>query len=116
MSKNEFAETISPHEALKKIEKHKNESNLVILDIRPRADFETEHVPGAVNIDYDGYEFKKKIGNIDKGKNYIIYCKSGVKGEYFMEIMNELGFPRIYNISGGFAGWKKNKLPLTKYF
>lgn len=116
MSENNLAETISPQEALKIIEEHKDESNLVILDVRPRTEFETEHVPGAVNIDYDGHEFKKKIGNIDKGKNYIIYCKSGAKGKYFMEIMNELGFPCVYNISGGFTGWKIGNLPLTKYF
>ncbi len=107
-------ETIWPEEALKIIEEHKDNSNLVILDVRPEDEFEVEHIPGAINLDYDGHEFKKKVEKIDKGKSYIIYCRSGVRGEYFMGIMKDLGFPHVYNILGGFVGWKLSKLPLTK--
>lgn len=112
--KNQSTETITPENALKMIEKHKNDPDLVILDIRPKNEFEEEHVPGAINLDYNGHQFKKKVETIDKHKNYIIYCRSGVRGEYFMGIMKELGFPHVYNILGGFVGWKLSKLPLTK--
>ncbi|MGZ7043591.1 MAG: rhodanese-like domain-containing protein [Methanobacterium sp.] len=108
------SETITPQNALKMMEEHKDENQLVILDVRPKNEFELEHIPDAINLDYDGHEFKKKVSKIDKGKNYIIYCKSGVRGEYFMGIMKELGFPHVYNILGGFIGWKVSKLPLIK--
>ncbi len=111
---NQSTETIQPKDALKMIEEHEDDSNLVILDIRPEDEFEVEHIPGAINLDYEGHEFKRKVQNIDKNKNYIIYCRSGVRGEYFMGIMKELGFPHVYNILGGFVGWKVSKLPLTK--
>ncbi len=114
MKKNQSTETIRPQDAFKMIEEHKDDSNLVILDVRPQNEFELEHVPGAINLDYEGHEFKKKVENIDKEKNYVIYCRSGVRGEYFMGIMKELGFPHVYNILGGFTGWKVSKLPLTK--
>jgi len=114
MPENEQStQTIRPEEALKMIDEHKDDSNLVILDVRPKEEFEEEHVPGAINLDYEGHEFKKKVEEIDKEKNYIIYCRSGVRGEYFMSIMKELGFPHVYNILGGFVGWKVSKLPLT---
>lgn len=106
--------TILPEDAFKLIEEHKNDSNLVILDIRPRDEFEAEHIPGARNLDYDGHEFRKKVEKIDKEKNYIIYCRSGVRGEYFMGIMKDLGFPKVYNILGGFVAWKVSKLPLVQ--
>jgi rhodanese-related sulfurtransferase len=104
--------TISPQDAFKLIEGHKDDFNLVILDVRPHDEFEIEHIHGAKNLDYDGHEFRKKVENIDKEKNYIIYCRSGVRGEYFMGIMKELGFHQVYNILGGFVGWKVSKLPL----
>ena len=106
--------TISPQGAFKFIKEHENDSNLVILDVRPRDELEIEHLHGAINLDYDGHHFRKKVANIDKGKDYIIYCKSGVRGEYFMGIMRELGFHQVYNILGGFVGWKISKLPLEK--
>jgi rhodanese-related sulfurtransferase len=102
--------TILPEDAFKLIEEHKDDSNLVILDVRPHDEFEVEHIHDAQNLDYDGHEFRKKVEKIDKEKNYIIYCRSGVRGEYFMGIMKELGFPKVYNILGGFAGWKVSHL------
>ncbi len=109
---NQTSRTIPPKDAFKLIKKHKNDSNLTILDIRPQNEFEIEHIHGAINLDYDGHEFRKKVKKYDNQKNYLIYCRSGVRGEYFMGIMKELGFNQVYNILGGFVGWKLSKLPL----
>jgi len=120
--------TISPEDAFKLIEQHRDDSKLIILDVRPHDEFEIEHIYGAKNLDYDGHEFRRKIvdyvheyqkNSIKKHDNpmeniYIIYCRSGVKGEYFMGIMKNLGFKTVYNILGGFVGWKVSKLPLVK--
>lgn len=102
--------TISPESALDLMEK---EPEIAILDIRPMEDFIKEHIPGAVNLDYDGHHFQSKVEKLDKTRHYIIYCKSGVRGGYFMEKMLESGFVGAYNILGGFVAWKISKLPLT---
>ena len=102
--------TITPKAALKLIEEGQK---ITILDIRPKEDFEKEHIPGAENLDYHGHEFQKKAEALDKEKNYIIYCKSGVRGGYFMDKMKESGFDWAYNILGGFVAWKISRLPLV---
>lgn len=102
--------TITPESARELIEK---EPEITILDIRPNADFKREHIPWAVNLDYDGHQFQSKVEKLDKNQPYIIYCKSGVRGGYFMEKMRESGFVGAYNILGGFVAWKISKLPLT---
>ena len=102
--------TIAPDSALDLMEK---EPEITILDIRPYDDFKKEHIPGAVNLDYDGHQFQSKVEKLDKDKNYLIYCKSGVRGGYFMDKMRESGFKGAYNILGGFVAWKISKLPLT---
>ncbi len=102
--------TITPESALDLMEK---EPEITILDIRPYDDFKKEHIPGAVNLDYDGHQFQSKVEKLDKDKNYLIYCKSGVRGGYFMDKMRESGFNGAYNILGGFVAWKISKLPLT---
>ena len=81
--------TITPQNALDLI---KNEPKIIILDIRPYAEFKKEHIPGAVNLDYDGHQFQSKVEKLDKNQPYIIYCKSGVRGGYFLEKMRESGF------------------------
>jgi rhodanese-related sulfurtransferase len=102
--------TITPESALRLIEE--KDSEITIIDIRPKEEFEVEHIPGAVSLDYNGHRFQEKVEKLDKTKNYIIYCKSGVRGGYFMNKMKESGFHVAYNILGGFVGWKVSKLPL----
>lgn len=106
--------TISPEDAFKLIEEHEDDFNFTILDVRPREEFIKEHVPGAKNLDYDGHEFQKKVEKLDKEKNYLIYCRTGVRGGYFLEKMRDSGFKEAYNILGGFAAWKVSKLPLVR--
>jgi rhodanese-related sulfurtransferase len=101
--------TINPLDAFKIMEE--KDSEITILDIRPKKEYELEHVPGAVNLDYDGHEFQKKVETMDKNVDYIIYCESGVRGGYFMSKMEESGFKSAYNILGGFVGWKISELP-----
>jgi rhodanese-related sulfurtransferase len=101
--------TITPQRALNLIEEH---PEIVIIDIRPYIDFRKEHLPGARNLDYDGHEFQNKVEKLDKKRKYLIYCKSGVRGGYFMDKMKDSGFEEVYNILGGFVGWKLSKLPL----
>jgi len=103
-------QTITPKAALKLIEEKSNE--ITILDIRPEDEFEIEHIPGAQNLNYHGHHFQSKVEKLDKEKNYIIYCKSGARGAYFMDKMKESGFKGAYNILGGFVAWKISKLPL----
>ncbi len=101
--------TITPQDALKIIEEIGSE--ITILDIRPKEEFDVEHIPGAVNLDYDGHEFQKKVETLNKNNDYLIYCHSGVRGGYFMDKMRTSGFKSAYNILGGFVGWKISKLP-----
>jgi rhodanese-related sulfurtransferase len=102
--------TITPQAALKLIEE--TVSDIIILDIRPKEEFKVEHIPGAINLDYDGHKFQEKVEKLDKEKKYLIYCKSGVRGGYFLDKMRDSGFNGAYNILGGFLGWKVSKLPL----
>ena len=102
--------TITPIEAFKLIEEH---PEIVIIDIRPYLEYVIDHIPRALNLDYDGHGFQQKAEILDKSKKYIIYCKSGVRGEYFMGKMMESGFDEVYNIQGGYVGWKISKLPLV---
>lgn len=101
--------TITPQDANKIIEDKGSE--ITILDIRPKDEYDTEHVPGAVNLDYDGHEFQKKVEVMNKNADYLIYCESGVRGGYFMDKMKESGFKSASNILGGFVGWKISNLP-----
>lgn len=110
---NQLMETISPQDALKLIKEHEDDPNFAILDIRSDEEFAAGHIPGAESLHYEGHEFQKKVENLDKEKEYVIYCKLGVRGGYILSQMKDSGFRKAHNIQGGFVGWKVSKLPLT---
>jgi len=106
----QIIENITPINASKLIEKHRNDSNYIILDVRTREEFNEEHIQDAENLDYYSRDFEKQLRKMDKEKKYLIYCASGGRGTKAMEMMEELGFMEVYNIKGGFTLWCINNL------
>lgn len=79
----------------------KNNSNLVIVDVRTQGEFEAGHIKGALNIDVNRPDFKEKIGGLDKNKKYLVYCRSGNRSKIAGRIMESMGFKEVYDLAGG---------------
>ncbi|NUY82166.1 rhodanese-like domain-containing protein [Flavobacterium sp. MAH-1] len=84
-----------------------NDPNAVILDVRTDDEWNEGIIPGAVNIDiYKGQGFIYEVDQLDKNKNYYVYCKAGGRSAQACAIMNQLGFANTYNLVGGFMQWQ----------
>jgi len=83
-----------------------NDENAVILDVRTEDECNEGMIPEAINIDiYKGQGFIYLIEDLDKSKNYYVYCKSGGRSGHACSIMNQLGFENTYNLLGGMMEW-----------
>lgn len=71
----------------------------LLIDVRTPAEFEAGHIPGAVNIPVD--EIRRRLGEIPKDKEIIIYCRVGLRGYLAYRILVQNGFPKVRNLSGG---------------
>lgn len=87
-------------EAKKLILQNKGRKDFVILDVRTLAEFEEEHIIGAVNIDFHRDDFVEQIGKLDRKKGYLVHCHSGRRSAQAVEMMRELGFTRVWNVRG----------------
>ena len=54
-------------------------------------------------------DFPEKIKNIEKGKNYYIFCRSGGRSASACEFMEENGYSNTYNLIGGINAWNNLK-------
>lgn len=91
-------------------EKLANDSNAVILDVRTEDEWNDGIIPGAINIDiYKGQGFIYEVDQLDKSRNYFVYCKAGGRSAQACAIMNQLGFETTYNLVGGFLQWQGEK-------
>ena len=83
-----------------------NDNNSVILDVRTQEEVNDGFIPNAINIDiYKGQGFVYQLEELDKSKNYYVYCRSGARSEKACNIMNQLGFDNAYNLLGGILEW-----------
>ena len=88
-------------------EQLKNDANAVILDVRTEDEWNEGFIPNAVFNDiYKGQGFIYRLEELDKTKNYYVYCKSGGRSGQACSIMNQMGFVNTYNLEGGFMNWE----------
>jgi rhodanese-related sulfurtransferase len=85
----------------------KQDENAVILDVRTEGECNEGIIPNAIAIDiYKGQGFIYQIDELDKSKNYYVYCRSGGRSEQACNLMNQMGFENTYNLVGGMMQWQ----------
>lgn len=79
--------------------------NVVLIDVRTAGEFQQKAIKGAINIDISSGNFQTKITQLDQTKTYLLYCRSGNRSGQACKIMGDLGFTKLYNLSGGLMNW-----------
>ncbi len=103
-----FKENISCRKAAKLIQKHIQDTNFVILDIRTPEEFKNGHLEKAIDIDFKSSDFRDKINMLDRKKTYLVYCKGGGRSTKAIVIMKDLNFNNLYHLFQGYETWGKD--------
>lgn len=106
--------TITTQDAYNLIQNNRDNPNFVILDVRTADEFNSGYIAGAVNIDYYSSEFKANIGKLDKNKQYLVYCRTGIRGAASVQIMVDMGFKHTQNMAGGITQWIQDGYSIVK--
>lgn len=77
----------------------------IILDIRTPKEFNVKNIETSINIDFYNSNFKEELAKLDRNKTYLIYCRSGNRGNQALPIFEELEFKEVYNLKGGINVW-----------
>jgi rhodanese-related sulfurtransferase len=95
-------------------DKLRQQTNSVVLDVRTPKEFTAGHIPGAVNIDWNGADFQKKVSALDKSKTWLVQCAVGGRSAKAADKMMSLQFTNVYNLEGGIKAWEKAGKPVEK--
>jgi rhodanese-related sulfurtransferase len=104
--------TITVPDAYILIQENTNNPDFVILDVRTQSEFDTGYIAGAINIDYESSQFNTDISQFDKSKQYLVYCRTGIRGAFATQIMMGLGFEKVQNLTGGITAWIQDGYPV----
>lgn len=72
------------------------------IDVRSPGEYASGHIPGALNIELGKTDaMARAIG--DKGRDVVVYCRSGRRSGKALEALKERGFRAVVN-GGGVSG------------
>jgi len=106
--------TVSAKEAADLIDKHNGDSNFAILDIRTPGEFQSGHLQSAILIDFYSQTFVDRLRQLDKGKKFLIYCRTGNRSARSLEIFRKLQFQKVYHMANGISTWNSEGFPVVK--
>lgn len=103
-------EPVSRKELYKRL---RSGDRLVVLDVRPRDEFDAGHLPGAVSIPLA--ELERRLKQVPKSRDIVAYCR----GPYCalapeaVRVLNKRGY-RARRLEDGFPEWSAAGLPTER--
>lgn len=79
----------------------------VLIDVRPKADAEKEHIKGAINIPLDELPKAEKLFPKQKNAPIIVYCTKDNLSQKAFHIIRKWGYVNTSYLEGGIEAWKK---------
>jgi NADPH-dependent 2,4-dienoyl-CoA reductase/sulfur reductase-like enzyme/rhodanese-related sulfurtransferase len=76
----------------------------ILIDVRSKQEHLAGTIPNAINIPVD--ELRSNLNLIPKDKTIYVFCEVGQRGYLSQRILNQNGFPNVFNLSGGYSTWK----------
>jgi len=91
--------------ALEFSKKIQSADSVVIIDVRTPQEFNEGHIPKSLLIDIYSPTFPTKISELDKSKDYYIYCRSGSRSLHAGTFMLSQGFTSVQHLEDGIISW-----------
>lgn len=88
------------------------QGDVVILDVRPREEYELGHIPGAVSIPLADLE--ARMSDLQRGAEIVAYCRGPycVLAPQALELLRKRGFT-ARRLEDGFPEWRRAGLPVA---
>jgi rhodanese-related sulfurtransferase len=106
----------------------KQDAQSVLIDVREPAEFNQQHISGAVNyprgvlemnihnhpkVAASGCEPQIALHQLNQQPLYLI-CRSGARSALAAESLQRMGFSQVYSVAGGMQAWLDAALPVQQ--
>ena len=82
--------------------------NAILIDVRTPEEYRSGKISKAKNINVASFDFMNKVKTLDKSKDILVYCRSGVRAGRAAKMLTKLGFTKVYNLKGGIMAWQNH--------
>ena len=87
-------------------ERMDHEQPLVLLDVREPFEAQIADLPeyGTRRIPTGQLPFN--LSELDPDETYVVYCRSGARSAWAVQLLQREGFQNVLNLKGGVLGWR----------
>ncbi len=111
----EAAEEAVPEISVGDLKKRlEQKENFVLLDVREPYEYDIARIPGARLIPLG--QLASRMSELDTAQEIVLHCKSGKRSAQALRQLQEAGFSKLQNVSGGIEAWSDEVDPsVPKY-
>ena len=88
------------------------DGDVIVLDVRPREEYEAGHIPGAVSVPLA--DLQGRLASLPRGAEIVAYCRGPycVLAPQALELLRKRGFT-ARRLEDGFPEWRRAGLPVA---
>ncbi len=109
---NKEYETVNRISASDLEEKYKGEKP-VVIDVRKKSEFDSEHVVDAINIPLN--HINQHLAQFPKDRPFVLHCAGGYRSMIAASILKQRGWDDFVDVIGGFDELKNTGIPKSEY-
>jgi rhodanese-related sulfurtransferase len=107
-----FSSVASPtvvdvHEA-----RRRQSARALLVDVREPAEWNQGHAPNATHIPLGG--LGARLAEIPRDRDVLLICRSGNRSGNAQRQLQQLGYQRVFNVTGGMNAWTSAGLPVVR--
>ena len=85
-----------------------------LIDVREPHEFQICRIPGSTLIPLG--ELPKHLHELDTSAEYVMHCKMGGRSAKAVAFLQQAGFTKVHNLTGGITAWSERVDPkVPKY-
>jgi rhodanese-related sulfurtransferase len=90
----------------------KQEKDLQLVDVRTPGEYAAGHLARARLIPLQ--ELETRLGEIDKAKPVLLYCRTGHRSGQALKLLASKGYADVRHMEGGIVAWQTAGLPVSR--
>jgi rhodanese-related sulfurtransferase/TusA-related sulfurtransferase len=80
-----------------------SDENVIVLDVREKAEYAFNHIPGSISIPLGDLE--TRVEELNKDKDIYVVCRTGNRSDMAAQMLSEKGFKNVINVVPGMSDW-----------
>ena len=85
----------------------KLDHELVLLDVRTKAEYDSGHILNAINISHEQILEDPELLAEYKDSQMVVFCRSGRRAGKVIQLLESIGFEDIIDIDGDMLAWSE---------